>query len=341
MSAATQLYVSTLLVYFFVDLIAVWAFDLQFGVGGILNFAFIIFQAAGAYTVAILSLGPSSTSGGFQTYVGGWELPFPIPLLAAMAVGAILSLLVGVICLRRLRSDYLAMTLLVVSIIATTVVTAETGFLNGPAGLSLIPKPFSTSLGLGPVEYSWFFAGVCGVVAFLVALLTWRLVYSPFGRALRAMREDDVALGALGRDVHRLRLMAFVIGGAVAALSGALLAEFITAWAPGSWEYPETFAVLTAIIVGGRGNPLGVALGALLIMVGVQQAVSYLPTVINGDFTAALEWVVTGLVTLVFLWRRPEGLLRERRRRFGKRARAMATVLALPSEGEGGVPDAF
>jgi len=316
MSAGAQLYIATLLVYLFVDLMACWGLDLQFGVGGILNFAYIVFQAAGAYTVAIFSLGPSSSSGGFQTYLGGWMLPFPIPLIIAMGVGAFLSLLVGVICLRKLRSDYLAMALLVVSVIATASVTVEQGFLNGAAGISLIPKPLATSLRFTPVNYAWFFAALCAVLCAAVGFVTWQLVYSPFGRVLRALREDEAAARALGRRVEGLRLLIFVMGGAIAALSGALLAEFISAWAPGGWLYPETFALFTAIIVGGRGNPLGVTLGALLVMIGVQQAVTYVPTIISPEMTAALEWIVTGAITLAFLWKRPQGLLPERRRRF-------------------------
>jgi branched-chain amino acid transport system permease protein len=319
MSAGVQLYVSTLLVYFFIDLIACWGLDLQFGVSGVLNFAYIVFQAAGAYTVALFSLGPSSASGGFQHYVGGWHLPFPLPLLIAMLVGGLLSVVVGIVGLRRLRSDYLAMVLLVVSVIATVVVTALTGFLNGPAGLSLIPKPFESSLGLSPVGYDWFFVALSGLFSLVVGAFVWRLVHSPLGRVLRAMRENEDGIRALGRNPETLRLLVFVVGGMLAALSGGLLAEFVSAWAPSGWLYVETFALFTAVIVGGRGNPIGVALGAAFILVGVQQAVTYLPSTISPSMTASLEWIVTGLVTLAFLWARPEGILPERRRTFTRR----------------------
>src|SRR5579863_2150285 len=102
MSAATQYYVVTIVVYVCVNVIAAWGLDLQFGVTGVLNFAFIIFQAVGAYVAALLSLGPSSTSGGFQAYVGGWKLPFPLPLIGAMLVGGAVAGVVGLIALRRL-----------------------------------------------------------------------------------------------------------------------------------------------------------------------------------------------------------------------------------------------
>ncbi|HVA89130.1 MAG TPA: hypothetical protein VNL71_04750, partial [Chloroflexota bacterium] len=120
MSTAYQFYISSLLIYFGVNILACWGLNLQIGVTGIINFAFVLFQAAGAYTAAVLTLGPavSPANGGFQSYIGGATLPFPLPLLAAALVGALLSLVVGVLALRRLRADYLALVMLVVSQIA-------------------------------------------------------------------------------------------------------------------------------------------------------------------------------------------------------------------------------
>jgi branched-chain amino acid transport system permease protein len=314
MSPAVQLYLITLFVYFFVDLMVCWGLDLQFGVAGVLNFAYIIFQAAGAYTVAVLTLGPSTGNGGFQHYIGGARLPFPIPLLAAMVVGVLLSLVVGFIGLRRLRSDYQAMVMLVVSVIATAVADSQLNLVNGPAGLALVPKPLASSISMGPLGYGWLFVVFSGVVCLLVGWLMHRIIESPLGRTLRAIRENDRAAAALGRNVDGRRLLVFAIGGAVAALSGGILVEYVGAWSPAGWLYPETFVLFTAIIVGGRANVLGVALGALLIPVGLQQAVEYIPIVNSPTVLASLEWVITGIVTITFLWVRPQGLLPERRR---------------------------
>lgn len=343
MSSAAQLYLITLLVYFFVDLMACWGLDLQFGVAGVLNFAYIVFQAAGAYTTAVLTLGPSSGNGGFQHYIGGARLPFPLPLLAAMVVGVLLSLVVGFIGLRRLRSDYQAMVMLVVSVIATAVADSQLNLVNGPAGLALVPEPLVSRISVSPLGYGWLFAAFSGVVCLLVGWLIHRIVDSPLGRTLRAIREDERAAAALGRDVNGRRLLVFAIGGAVAALSGGILVEFVGAWAPSGWLYPETFVLFTAIIVGGRGNVLGVALGALLIPVGLQQAVEYIPIVNSPTVLASLEWIITGIVTITFLWVRPRGLLPERRRTArtidrAVRGRAVVTAAAGTSEGLGGRP---
>ena len=100
MSAATQYYTITILVYICANVIAAWGLDLQFGVTGVLNFAFIIFQAVGAYTAGVLSLGSSSGNGGFEQYIGGANLPFPLPIIGAMLAGAALAAI-------RARHDFL------------------------------------------------------------------------------------------------------------------------------------------------------------------------------------------------------------------------------------------
>jgi len=316
MSGAVQFYISTLLVYLAVDVMACWALNLQFGVAGLMNFAFIIFQAAGAYTAAVLTLGSPDASGNFQSYVFGSSMPFPLPLLAAAAVGAVLSLVVGLITLRRLRSDYQAMVMLVVSIIATTVVTNEIRLFNGPAGLSTIPQPLADVLNLDPLDYQWFYVAMSVVICAVVYFFVHRITVSPLGRTLRAVRDNDAAAAALGKDVTRMRMFAFVVGGAIAAVSGAVLVQFIGAWAPGGWLYPETFVLLGAVIIGGRGNQLGSIVGALLLPVGFAEATRFLPPIGRPGLIDALQWVAIGLLILLFLWFRPQGIFPERRRTF-------------------------
>ena len=318
MSAATQFYISTLLIYLGVDIIAVWGLNLQFGVTGIIDFAFVVFQAAGAYTAAVLTLGPASHNGGFQQYILGAHLPFPLPLLAAAAVGGLLSLIVGLIGLRRLRADYQAMVMLVISLIATTVVTNQIGLVNGSNGLSLVPQPLQSILNLSPLGYQWFYVGLTALICLIVYWFVHRITGSPFGRTLRAVRDNEFAAAALGKDVTRLRLLIFVIGGAIAGVSGAVLVEFITAWSPGSWLFPETFVFFSAIIIGGSGNDLGVAVGALLVPIAFLEATRFLPQFGYPGLIDSLQWIAVGVATLVFLWFWPRGVIPERRRRFSE-----------------------
>jgi branched-chain amino acid transport system permease protein len=320
MSTAMQFYVSNLLVYLGVDVMACLGLNLQFGVAGLVNFAFIIFQAAGAYTAAVLTLGPSSAAGSFQTYIGGARLPFPVPFIAAAVVGGVLSLVVGFVALRRLRTDYQAMVMLVISLIATTVATNATGLVNGSNGLALIPKPLESALGLSLVGYQWVYVGITFAFCALVWLVVHRITASPLGRTLRAVRDNESAAGALGKNVTVLRLVAFVAGGAIAGLSGAVLVQFISAWSPGSWLFPESFVYFAALIVGGSGNNFGAAVGALLVPVAFLEASRYIPQFGYPGLVDALQWVVVGLLTLTVMWFRPRGVFPERPQRFARRA---------------------
>jgi branched-chain amino acid transport system permease protein len=331
-STAWQFYISTLLVYLGVDVMACWGLNLQFGVAGLVNFAYIVFQAAGAYTAAVLTLGPAAR-GGFQQYVGGARWPFPLPILAAGVVGGLLAVVVGSFAIRRLRSDYEAMVMLVVSLIATSIATNQTGLVNGPNGLALVPKPLATAVHLSPIGYQWLFvaitAGTCGCVYWLVHIVT----SSPFGRALRAVRDNEQAAAALGKNVTGLRMLAFVLGGMIAGVSGAILVEFISAWSPGAWLYPETFVYFTAVIVGGSGNNLGATVGALLVPVAFLEATRFIPQFGPPGFIDALQWMVVGALALVFLWFWPRGLIPERRRRFPATGASQPGPLPSPKAG--------
>src|SRR5437588_7195482 len=123
MSSGVMYYLTTVLVYAGVDIMACIALNLQFGVAGLVNFGFILFQAAGAYAAAVLSMPPESANGGFQQYVLGLRLPFPLPWLGGAAAGGLLAVPIGLVVLRRLRSDYQAIALLVISVIANTLLT--------------------------------------------------------------------------------------------------------------------------------------------------------------------------------------------------------------------------
>jgi branched-chain amino acid transport system permease protein len=316
MSAATQFYIVSLLVFAAVDVLAAWGLNLQFGVAGLLSFAFILFQSAGAYAAAVTTLGPDTANGGFQHYILGSTFPFPLPLVFAALAGAALALPIGLVTLRRLRSDYQAIALLVMSIIATDIATNDQHLLNGAAGLSLIPAPLQNRLAVTQLGYQWLFVLFCIVVTAGSYLVMRRLTRAPLGRAMRAMRDNEQAALSLGKNVVWLRIVTFAVGGAMAGLSGGLLVEFVGAWAPSGWLYPETFVLFTAIIIGGTGNDVGVLVGVLLVPVVIAEATQFLPNIGRPGLIDALQWVLIGVLLIVFLWLRPQGIFPERKRRF-------------------------
>ena len=118
MTSAQLFYAINLLIYAGVDIIACLGLSQQFGVAGVTNFGYIIFQAAGAYTAAILSLPAQSANGGFQSYLGGWNLPWPVPWIGATIVGGLVALPFTFLVGRRLRGDFAAVGLLVTAVMA-------------------------------------------------------------------------------------------------------------------------------------------------------------------------------------------------------------------------------
>ena len=311
-------YAANLLVYAGVDIIALLALNLQFGVSGIVNFSFIVFQAVGAYTAAVLSMPPDTTFGyEFQVYFGGYHLPFPIPWIGGAIAGGLLAIPVGLVVLRKLRSDYQAIALLVLSIITNEVITNARPFLNGAAGLALVPPPLSDVIDPNTETYQYFYVAMTAVCVVLVFVVVNRIVNSPYGRTLRAMREREIAAIAIGKNPVQLKMTVFIVGGVIAGLSGAILVGFIQLWAPSVWLYPETIILFAAIIVGGRGNNVGAILGALLVPVGFEEVTRFIPSSFGPPgLIPALQWVAIGLLIIGFLWFRPEGVRPEPRHLF-------------------------
>src|SRR6516225_10609983 len=142
------------------------------------------------------------------------------------------------------------------------------------------------------------------------------------------MQDNDVVADSLGKNLLSLRAALLVLGGALAGLSGAILVGFINLWAPSAWGYAETIVLFAAVIIGGAGNHRGAVLGAILVPVGFEEATRYLPAFGPPGFVDDLQWVAIGLLVVIFLWFRPQGILPERRRIIG----ATAPLPDIPNE---------
>ncbi len=311
-------YLITLLVYGSVDVIACLGLSQQFGIAGVTNFGFIIFQAAGAYVAAILALPSDTANGGFQHYIGGWNLPFPLPWLGAAAAGAILALPFTFLVGRRLRGDFAAIGLLVTAVLLNLLVMNYVPLFNGDAGLAIVPAPLQSQvMSTTTTAYQWEFTAGVIVLAAAVYWLVRRITESPYGRTLRAMRDNDKVADSLGKNLLALRTGMLVVGGAIAGLSGGVLVSFISVWSPAAWTYAETIVLFAAIIIGGRGNHLGAVLGAIIVPVGFEESTRLISDAnpsLPPNLLPSLQWVAIGLLIALFLWFRPQGVLPERRR---------------------------
>jgi ABC-type branched-subunit amino acid transport system ATPase component/ABC-type branched-subunit amino acid transport system permease subunit len=317
-------YLITIVVYASVDVMSCLGLSMQFGIGGVTNFGFIIFQAAGAYTAAILALPPDTANGGFQSYLGGLHLPFPLPWIGAAAAGAALALPFTFLVGRRLRGDYAAVGLLVTAVLMNLLVMNYKPLFNGDAGLAIVPAPLQSQvMTTTTTGYQWGFAFAVALLAGLVYWFLRHITESPYGRTLRAMRDNDKVADSLGKDLQSLRTGVLLLGGAIAGLSGAALVSFISVWSPAAWTYAETIVLFAAVIIGGRGNHLGAVLGAIIVPVGFEESTRLIANAnpsLPPNLLPSLQWVAIGLLVALFLWFRPQGLLPERKR-----------AIALPS----------
>ena len=310
-------YAVTLATYFFIDLILILSVNLQIGLLGLANLGFVLFMGGGAYAVALLSLGPMQ-SNSLQHYIFGVSLPFPVPLIGAVLFGCLLGLVVGAMALYRMRGHYLAIMTIAILAVAWEVVSGLPNLLGGGNGLSLIPQPFHSAIH-GVTSYSLFYLAFSGVLACLCFIFTELFFKSPLGRTGKAIRENEKAAVALGKNAYRVRLIVTVCGGGMAALSGALLAQYATVWTPQPWSFAEIFPATGAMIIGGRGNNWGAALGTLIVDIAIGQGITFVPGIgSNPNLSFAIEWIAYGVLIIGFIWLRPAGLIPERKARWRK-----------------------
>lgn len=279
--------------------VLVLGLNVQWGMTGLFNIGVAGFFAIGAYTSAIVTTGPSTE------HLGGLGMPFLVGLAAAVLMSGIVGLLVGVVTI-GLRSDYLSIATIGVAEIVRLIFKNEDWIGNGVRGIPGIERPF----GVGGVG----FLLVAVVVLVLCYLLVERGRRSPWGRVLRAIRENEDGVEAAGKNVSRFRLQAFVLGSMLMGLGGALYAHFIGFISPEAFEPVfATFLIWVMLIAGGSGNNKGAVLGAFVIWLvwsGTEFLTGLLPATMVTQ-AGAVRVLLIGVLLQVILLLRPEGLLPE------------------------------
>jgi branched-chain amino acid transport system permease protein len=284
--------------------------DVIWGWGGDFDLAFYGYLALGSYMTMVLTIGKPTPP---VEYIIGWRLPYPLAVLLAMVVVVALAAVIGAIALRNLREIYFAVTTL--SAVSALYLWVEnyTPLFDGYNGVYGLINPGQTALNLTYNGYRIVFLGVVLVLLALVFFLVQRLSGSPFGRMLRSVREDERAAAAYGRGVFFAKYRAYLFGAALAGLAGGLFAVFISAFNPSAWTPQELLVIYAAILVGGRGNPFGVVAGVFAVYIGFIELTRFLPAPASRpEFGPALRQVLIGLLIILVLKFRPEGLFRER-----------------------------
>jgi branched-chain amino acid transport system permease protein len=287
--------------------IIVLGLNLQWGYTGLFNVGVAGFVAVGAYTSAILTTPETADR------IGGFGWPVAAGWLAAMLTSGLTGLLVGLLAL-RLRHDYLAITTFGIAVTIQLVATNAQALTGGTFGVQFIPKPLQGWLGTGLAWNLAYLALVATLLGAVYAALQ-SLVHSPWGRVLRAIREDEDAAASLGKTPFVYRLQSFVIGSMLMGLGGAVYAHFVGYIAPEDFLPILSFQMWAMLIVGGAGNNRGAVLGAFVVWGFWAAAGALLRDAVpqaEQARAAALQVVLIGVLIAGMLVLRPRGLLGER-----------------------------
>jgi branched-chain amino acid transport system permease protein len=291
--------------------VAALGLNIVVGSAGLLDLGYVAFFGIGAYVAALVG---NAGLAQFQLP----HMPFLLVLLVlAPVVAAIFGVLLGAPTL-RLRGDYLAIVTLGFGEIVRITLNNLDAITGGPNGIASIPAPelfghpMSSDLDIGPVALSgnaqYFYLSLLLIA--LVLLVIYRLNDSRVGRAWVAVREDEVAAAAMGINTTVVKLLAFGAGAFFAGMAGSVDAHFGTQVSPDSYVFQISVLILAMVVLGGIGNPPGVALGAALLI--------FLPEKLRD--LSDIRFLVFGLALIFIMRFRPEGLLPSARRRSELRA---------------------
>jgi branched-chain amino acid transport system permease protein len=273
--------------------------NLVVGVTGLFNLGHAAFFGIGAYASALLAL-------------AGY--PYPVCLATAILLPALAGILVGLPTL-RLRGDYLAMATLGFGEITRAVFRNWVGLTRGPMGLPGIPHPTLFGLAIGSPG-RWVVTAFAGLaLAWLVAELVTR---SPLGRVLRAIREDELAVQALGKNPEPFKLQALALGAGLAGLGGSLYAQYIGFVDPSPFTLGTTIFLFLLIVLGGLGNHGG-SVAAAFALLAAREALRFTP--LPPSVSAPLQQLVLSVGLVVLVIYRPWGLLPEPRLQSRRAAR--------------------
>ncbi|MEE9191296.1 MAG: branched-chain amino acid ABC transporter permease [Candidatus Aerophobetes bacterium] len=294
------------LVYFLIYLLtmigiySLLAMSLNFQVGftGLINFGQVAFFCIGAYASSLLVIKAGA--------------PLILGFLGGMALSGLFGYIIS-IPTKSLKADYWAIATLAGGEVVRLIALNEQWLTEGPFGVMSISQPLRWlfSKDTYPLFYLLLVVACMAVVYFVLSLLT----NSPFGRNLKAIRDEEDLCLSLGKNTRKLKLQAMVVAGMVAGLGGALFAHYITYISPENFRPIETFLMWAMIIVGGRGNHLGAILGAVVIQlfnVSTRFIGGYVP--LGADSMAALRMIIIGALIVLFLLYTPEGLVKEKKK---------------------------
>ncbi len=289
-------YLLDTLIYIGIFAILAISLNLEAGFTRLMNFGVAAFFAIGAYTTALLTLN---------------DVPITVSFFAAILLAGLAGFLVALPTL-RLREDYFAMVTIALGEILRNFLTSEDWLTKGTRGLSGIPRPLFTPFYENYLVFYTFLVYFFLIICYLFAE---RTVRSPFGRVLKAIREDEKATQSLGKDTFRFKTLCFVIGSCMAGIAGFLFAHYFTFIAPDMFAPTLTFSVWTMMVVGGSANNIGVVFGALAIQLFERTTRFLKDLVVVPVDPNNIRLIAIGLLLIMFVIYKPRGILEEEKPR--------------------------
>ena len=272
------------------------------GYTGMLSLCAAGFFAIGSYATAILTK-------------LGWSFWATLPVAAILS--AIMGIIIGLPTL-RLKGDYLAIATLGFAEIVRNVINNWDSLTNGPMVIQKIPQIMVFGMNVSPYKKYGFL--LLEVVMLLICwFLLERLASSRMGRALEAIREDEIAANSMGINVTKYKVVSFALGAAVTGIAGCLQAEYTLSVSPGSFVFMVSIMVLCTVVLGGMGNFVAVILGAFII-----QFISYFPQLVglSNIIPAQAKQIIFGLILVIMMIYRPQGILGRKERNNKKAEKA-------------------
>lgn len=302
------------------------ALNLQYGNGGLINFGIVAYFAAGSYAYVIATNRPPLP---LDNYLWGFGLPMWAGILAAGVAAVALAALTAGPTL-RLRGEYLALVTFAFAEVLHSVLVNELRLSNGTVGFTGIDRPFRELV--SGSTYPYVFALLVLAVLAVTYVAGERIVNSPFGRTLRAIRDDEVAAELAEKPIARMRLQIFLFSALLTGVAGAFYAWYTTVVNPGLFTAEVTFVVWIALILGGAGSNRGAVVGAF-VLISFEEALRYV------DFSpevaarvSAIRGALVGLLLILLLRYRGE---RRKARTTRAEARSDAANVAVPTPAGG------
>lgn len=289
--------------------------NIQWGYTGLFNIGIAGFFCIGAYTSAMVTTPmPSGIYAQYVHQLFGLNLPFVFGLMGAAVICGIVAFFIGLLTL-KLGDDYLAIATLGIAETFRLIFNNEQLLANGPRGLMGLPQPLEGLV--DPKNYNYIYLFIVLFIMIMIYLLIEQAIRSPWGRVLRAVREDEISAAMSGKNILKFKIQALVFGAMIMGIGGALYAHYTKAISPDVFTpLYGTFIIWVMLMAGGSGNNKGAILGAFLIWgiwIGTKFMTDLLPYTLKAR-APYIRFLLIGILLEIILIYRPQGILGEEKK---------------------------